>query len=315
MAATVVDFILEDLQQILSYGGNSKKNDEMESLYEELRFIRAFLSASEEIRNEHDHEELKMLVAQIKRVACEALNAFDISVLHALRQNYFTDHSTGHESFIQDIMSIKKKVMDIYRNNLYGIGLPPAEVPSSFENLSSPSLKEEDIVVGFDDETTRIMERLVGEKKQLQVVSIVGMAGIGKTTLAGKVYNDPCIVHHFYVRAWTYVSQMYRKRDLLMWILSCIVKKEDDICGLSEERLAGELYRSLKGKRYLILVDDIWNIEVWEDLKRSFPNDNNGSRIMITTHVALRVKKDIPLHVLCTLSSDESWDLLQQSVS
>lgn len=114
----------------------------MESLYEELRFIRAFLSASEEIRNEHDHEELKMLVAQIKRVACEALNAFDISVLHALRQNYFTDHSTGHESFIQDIMSIKKKVMDIYRNNLYGIGLPPAEVPSSFENLSSPSLKE-----------------------------------------------------------------------------------------------------------------------------------------------------------------------------
>ena len=75
-------------------------------------------------------------------------------------------------------------------------------------------------VVKFKDDTIRIMERLTGNTKQIDVVSIVGMAGLGKITLALKVHNNESIVHHFYVRTWDTVSQNYDKRNLLFRILS-----------------------------------------------------------------------------------------------
>lgn len=53
----------------------------------------------------------------------------------------------------------------------------------------------------------------------------------------------------------------------------------------SYDQLLEQLYRKLKGKRYLIVMDDLWSIEAWDLVKRSFPDDNNGSRIMITTRL------------------------------
>ncbi|PHT51600.1 hypothetical protein CQW23_06062, partial [Capsicum baccatum] len=108
------------------------------------------------------------------------------------------------------------------------------------------------------------------------------MGGIGKTTLAKEVYNHVSIIYHFDVRAWATVSQKHNVKGILLSLLHSI--KGDKFCTGSEAELADMLQKSLKGKRYLIVLDDIWSSEVWDDVRLCFPSENNaGSRILLTT--------------------------------
>ncbi|XP_057488158.1 putative late blight resistance protein homolog R1B-16 isoform X1 [Actinidia eriantha] len=184
---------------------------------------------------------------------------------------------------------------------------------------------EEETIVGFEEEVLIIKEQLTGVPKQLDVISIIGMPGLGKTTLAIKVYNDPLIKYHFHIHAWITISQEYVKRDLLCGLLSSVMHHKngvDQMCDeevnqMSDEKLAQRLYKSLKGRRYFIVMDDIWDNRVWSDLKTCFPNDNNGSRIMFTSrneHVALLAKSSRSPLSLRILTDDESWVLFQQKV-
>ncbi|KAK1381770.1 hypothetical protein POM88_019505 [Heracleum sosnowskyi] len=85
-------------------------------------------------------------------------------------------------------------------------------------------------------------------KKHLEVISLVGMAGLGETTLARRLYNDHYVVSYFYVRAWVTCSQIYQNRDLLLAILSSLVEITDEVCDMNESVLAHDLYRALKGQ-------------------------------------------------------------------
>ncbi|KVI04067.1 Disease resistance protein [Cynara cardunculus var. scolymus] len=136
----------------------------------------------------------------------------------------------------------------------------------------------EEKIVGLDRDSELIRDRLAEDTKQLRIVSIVGMGGIGKTTMAIKLFNDCFVVYHF--------------RDFLIQILTSIGVQE----GLEETRdyqLRGKFHKHLTGKRYLIVIDDICSIEAWDDLKMFFPHDNTGSRIQLTSRlneVALHAK-------------------------
>ncbi|XP_028076114.1 putative disease resistance RPP13-like protein 3 [Camellia sinensis] len=144
------------------------------------------------------------------------------------------------------------------------------------------------------------------------------MPGLGKTTLATKLYNDPYITHYFHTRAWTYASQLPRKTDTLLDILRSVnVVFTDEIVNMTNEKLGEKLYKQLKGKRYLIVIDDLWDIGAWVDLKMYFPNDNNGSRVMFTSRLkelSMHASPDCHPHCLCFLTEEESWELLQWKV-
>ncbi|XP_028105301.1 putative late blight resistance protein homolog R1A-3, partial [Camellia sinensis] len=91
----------------------------------------------------------------------------------------------------------------------------------------------------------------------------------------------------------------------------------DEIENMSNEKLGKKLYKQLKGKRYLIVIDDLWDIGAWVDLKMYFPNDNNGSRVMFTSRlkeVAMHASLDCHPHCLRFLTEEESWELLQRKV-
>ncbi|KAM0013541.1 putative P-loop containing nucleoside triphosphate hydrolase, leucine-rich repeat domain superfamily [Helianthus debilis subsp. tardiflorus] len=117
-----------------------------------------------------------------------------------------------------------------------------APISSSKSSLGSKKLVDE-IFVGLDHDAELIRDKLVEDQKKLDVVSIVGMGGIGKTTLATKVYNDGYVKHHFYVRVWVTVSQIYDKRAVLTQILDSIrrqlniEKASDSILGFVSVQL------------------------------------------------------------------------------
>ncbi|KAF3527232.1 hypothetical protein DY000_02039967 [Brassica cretica] len=112
--------------------------------------------------------------------------------------------------------------------------------------------------------------RVMGGKRY--IISIFGMGGLGKTALARKLYNLGDVKRRFeYHRAWTYVSQDYNTRDMLLRIIRSLgVASGEELERIKmfteEEELEAYLHDLLDGRRYLVVVDDIWKQDAWESL-------------------------------------------------
>ncbi|MCL7044710.1 hypothetical protein MKW94_009765 [Papaver nudicaule] len=158
------------------------------------------------------------------------------------------------------------------------------------------------------------------EQQQRLVVSIVGMGGLGKTTVATKIYKTTNTERHFDVSAWVYVSQESRVVDLLCSIIVQITR-DKYYCSkeMDEETLRKLLYNYLeerRHKRYLIVLDDVWDTDTWEHLDPAFPETNNGCRILLTTRNLEVARLADPshhnIHALRLLDNEESWELFQK---
>ncbi|MFS7975702.1 putative P-loop containing nucleoside triphosphate hydrolase, leucine-rich repeat domain superfamily [Helianthus anomalus] len=140
------------------------------------------------------------------------------------------------------------------------------------------------------------------------------MGGLGKTTLATKIFHDSFVEYHFDVRGWVTVSQAYSTQDMLLQLLASIGKSINEAATkLEVAKLCEMLYQSLKGRKYLIIIDDIWSCKAWDDVRQCFPNDNNGSRVLVTTRlteVASHASQGGFTHNLQHLTQVQSWELL-----
>ncbi|KAK4402256.1 putative late blight resistance proteinR1A-10 [Sesamum angolense] len=175
----------------------------------------------------------------------------------------------------------------------------------------------ESLPVGLDEDLLHLKDRLTGLPSNLNIISIVGMGGIGKTTLARNLYNDRLIEDRFDTRAWVVVSQNYHVQELLTILVNSTRQDGGEVHKKSIEELAVRLHKNLKGRRYLIVMDDVWDVKAWDGVKRYFPDDNNSSRIILTTRqseVAIYPNPQSPIHQMTLLSPKSSWDLLRVTI-
>ncbi|CAL5427998.1 unnamed protein product [Camellia sinensis] len=316
MATAAVDFLLSNLKQLLMHNADLISGVKQQVLY-----------ASTEKGNEF--EIVKVLVRQIRDVVYAAEDAIDTFVVHAAMQRarstlskviHGIDYPTKLRNVAGDIQNIRQKVDDISKKSMFGFGVTRQGEPSNrgLPEKKAPVVEEEN-VVGFDTEAKTLVDRLNGGKEELDVVSVIGMGGLGKTTLAKKVFTDPAIEFEFYIRAWIYVSQQFDRKEVFLGILGSLDKLTDEMYRWNGEKLADELRGHLQTGRYLIVMDDVWTIEAWDHLKMAFPKNNNRSRILLTsrnTEVAIHANPDTnsPPHPLRFLNEDESWELLEKKV-
>ncbi|KAH0681828.1 hypothetical protein KY289_019580 [Solanum tuberosum] len=194
-------------------------------------------------------------------------------------------------------------------------GDDPLDAKSSYEPMESTSSSFVEVTVGHEEDEAKMIDQLLDKyESELDVISIVGMPGLGKTTLAKKVYNNTLVASHFNVRAWCTVSQKYNKSKVLGEILQQVTGtggKE------SEDDLAEKLRVALYDKRYLIVLDDVWDIATGEMLIACFSKVERGNRVILTSRssgVGLKVKCRSDLLRLQLLKSEKSWELFEKRV-
>nr|ANJ02804.1 RGA 0.21 [Solanum demissum] len=259
----------------------------------------------------HEHKIPKDLQRRTINLAYEAEVAVD-SIL--AQYNAFLHIFCSLPTILKEIKQINAEVTEMWSAD---IPFNPHYVAAPFKHLparhSNPVTDEE--VVGFENKAEELIDYLIRGTNELDVVPIVGMGGQGKTTIARKLYNNDIIVSRFDVRAWCIISQTYNRRELLQDIFSQVTgskHKEDTV-----DVLADMLRRKLMGKRYLIVLDDMWDCMAWDDLRLSFPDVGMRSRIVVTTRleeVGKQVKYHTDPYSLPFLTTEESCQLLQKKV-
>ncbi|GAA0152520.1 hypothetical protein LIER_37507 [Lithospermum erythrorhizon] len=175
---------------------------------------------------------------------------------------------------VEEVNEIKEKLLALPDKSL-----PVKDVSlttSSHVHRSLPDVNN--VFVGFREDIDCMMKYLSGGENDLQVISVVGMAGAGKTFLAMHLFNESSLVGHFDIKVWCTVSQNYQMKDILLTILNQInLVQSDDTKEMDDQELADKLCRSLKRRRYLVVIDDVWDVSLWNYLCRYFPNDKTQS--------------------------------------
>ncbi|KAI8553444.1 hypothetical protein RHMOL_Rhmol05G0016300 [Rhododendron molle] len=148
------------------------------------------------------------------------------------------------------------------------------------------------------------------ERNEVSVYPIIGMGGLGKTTLAQAAFNDERMKSHFDLMIWVYVSQDFDLKRVVQSI-------SGDTCQLSDlDSLQKKLRERLNGKRYLIVLDDVWDEdqEKWDKLKYTIACGSKGSSIIVTTRVekVAAIMGTLPTHCLSYLSEEDCWLLFKQ---
>ncbi|KAK4437298.1 putative late blight resistance proteinR1B-16 [Sesamum alatum] len=290
--------------------------DQIQRLLEKVEFLQGFL----ELHSQRISPEMEDLAKQLAVVATEADDIIDFHVVNQLRETsqdqsrsvtFLSSFCQDIEKIIREIDSITKKLMMVKEEWVHVQEHQPiVSVPVGSTAIPS---SDKDTMVGFDERLLQVVDELTRGESNIQILPVVGMGGIGKTTLAQNAFNHPYIVNRFDIRIWFTISQQYSVREILQKYLFDGKKNEAD----TTDQLGERLHKLLFGKRYLIIMDDVWSIKVWEDFMLYLPNNGNGSRILMTTRlldVARSLGFDNHYFPVNFLDEDKSWNLLCEKV-
>nr|POF17156.1 disease resistance protein rpp13 [Quercus suber] len=144
------------------------------------------------------------------------------------------------------------------------------------------------VLTGREEEEKELVQRLIkDDEKCLRAIPLVSEEVLGKTALVRTVYNKPVIRQHFQCRAWVHIPKDLECKDLLIIILRTIpdcVLKANEL--LDESKLTAMLVKSLMEHRFLIVLDNVFKVDIWHMLARSFADAGNGNRVILTTRLS-----------------------------
>ncbi|KAG8640447.1 hypothetical protein MANES_13G061300v8 [Manihot esculenta] len=337
MADGAVNFLLDKLTTVLMQKASllGDASDEIEEIKLELESMRSFLRDAE--RRKERSESVETWVSQVREVAYEAEDIIDEFIHLKNRKRIkngfkvvlqdvvnFPKNMTTRHQISSKLQKIKAKVHEVserskrYDFDQHEEGRTRNVASGRWKHYAeSSSFVDEDEIVGMEENSEQLFGWLTEEEPRRTVISIVGMGGLGKTTLVTRVFNNQVIKRHFDCGAWISVSQIYGIDELLRSMIKEIfhtaqVPIPSNLGSMSYRYLIGLLIDYLHQKRYVIVLDDVWSIDLWSKIRGAFPNNRYGSRIVLTTrdgNVAASIGIGSHVHHLQPLQEKDAWAL------
>ncbi|XP_070048738.1 putative disease resistance RPP13-like protein 1 [Nicotiana tomentosiformis] len=296
------------LQAVLSDAENKQTSNRYVNQW--LNELQDAVDSAENLMEEINYEVLRVKVESQHQNHAETSNQQVSDLNLCLSDEFFLSIKEKLEGTTTTLEELEKQIGRLGLKDYLVSGKQETRVPST-------SLVDESEIFGRQNEIEELLGRLLSvdtNGKSLRVIPIVGMPGLGKTTLAKVVYNDEKVKNYFDLKAWFCVSESYDDfritKGLLQEIGSFDSKDDNNL-----NQLQVKLKESLKGKKFLIVLDDVWNdnYNAWDDLKNNFVQGDAGSTIIVTTRkesVANTMgNEQISMD---TLSSDFSWSLFKR---
>ncbi|KAK6234436.1 hypothetical protein QUC31_006842 [Theobroma cacao] len=202
--------------------------------------------------------------------------------------------------------------------NILGLRNDVREKPSP--KLPTTSLVDASEVCGRNDDKEALIKMLLSDdssSQELGVISIVGMGGLGKTTLAQLLYNDSTVTDWFELKVWVCVTEKFDVYGVTRTIIERLASTTCDTKDLNLLQI--QLSERLKGKKFLLVLDDVWNKKYanWEALELPLKSAAEGSKIIVTTRdegVASAMRTTTSSYNLKPLSEKDCWSLFTKQV-
>ncbi|KAG8368557.1 hypothetical protein BUALT_Bualt15G0057900 [Buddleja alternifolia] len=284
-------------------------DDRFKKLQRILPIAQAVIQDAEE--RQTTEKSVMVWLTHLKDAACKAEDLLEEFMYKCKHSKQYPFNFTKSRIIFDDL----EKVV------LEGLNLPLAEtnvVDRQFDMRETSSFVIGSEVIGREVEKGKIKERLLmpsGGEENVSVISIVGIPGIGKSTLAQMVYNDDEVKRCFDLRIWVFVSRDFKVKRIIKAAIESITGTKCDLTEL--DGLQSKLWNVLHKKKYLLVLDDVWNEdeEEWDKLRPLFSSGVDGSRVLVTTRcqkVAMLIGSSNSACNLKGLCEEDSWALFKK---
>ncbi|KAA8544432.1 hypothetical protein F0562_022444 [Nyssa sinensis] len=330
MAESAVSFLLDKIDFFLSREWDllSGINNEVDGLRNEFETIRALLIVVD--TKGGINEQVRVWIKQVRDLAYDIEDVLDIFAFHMAQQSHqfprWVTHLRRRHSIAILIQEINTRLRGMKETReRYQFIISSQASASGPENYSylyprvSPLYLDEAEIVGIEEPRDKLTTWAIKGESKLKVMFVVGMGGLGKTTLVKKVYET--IKEGFNCSAWITISKSEKKEELLWTMFKRLFDSTNDqiprgFHTTNEVELMNKMRGYLQRKRYVIVLDDLWSKDVWESIKNAFPNQNHG-RIIITTRrgdiAHLCSQNYVTVHNLQPLPQEKAQELFYKT--